>query len=106
MSSIDIVYALFPDAESATRVAQQCVRDGLAACANLLSPCTSIYEWQGKITDSSELPVIFKTTSGRVEALMDQIKTMHPYEVPAILSWPVVRAPHDFAKWIDSMTHG
>ena len=106
MSSIDIVYALFPDAESATRVARQCVRDGLAACANLLSPCTSIYEWEGDITESAELPVIFKTSSARVDALMDQIETMHPYEVPAILSWPVVRAPHDFAKWIDSMTHG
>jgi len=105
MSSIDIVYALFPDAESANRVVRQCVHDGLAACANLLAPCTSIYEWEGEITESAEHPVIFKTTSARVDALMEQIKIMHPYEVPAILSWPIVRTPHEYAKWIVSVTH-
>lgn len=105
MSGIDIVYAVFPDAESAARVARQCIHDGLAACVNILSPCTSIYEWEGEITENAEVPVVFKTTTARIDALMEQIKTMHPYEVPAILSWPIVRAPHDFAKWVNQIAH-
>ncbi|MGD9811855.1 MAG: divalent-cation tolerance protein CutA [Sphingobium sp.] len=104
MSDIDIVYSVFPDAESAARVARQCVHDGLTACVNILPTSTSIYEWEGEVTEASEVPALFKTTTARVDALIEQIRTMHPYEVPAILSWPVVRAPHDFAKWVHQVT--
>lgn len=105
MSGIALVYSVFPDNESAARVARSCIHDGLAACVNILPGCTSLYEWEGELTESAEVPVILKTTAARVDELIERIEIMHPYEVPAILSWPIVRAPHAFAKWVNDTTH-
>lgn len=105
MSGIALVYSVFPDQESAETAARQCIHDGLAACSNILAPCTSIYEWEGEITGNAEIPVLFKTTAARVDDLIERLSTVHPYEVPAILSWPIVRAPHDFAKWVNDCVH-
>ncbi len=105
MSGIALVYAVFPDQESAARVARNSVEDGLAACVNILAPCTSLYEWEGKLEEATEIPVILKTTAARVDALIERIEAMHPHENPAILSWPIVRAPHAFAKWVNDSTH-
>ncbi|MGE4409903.1 MAG: divalent-cation tolerance protein CutA [Sphingobium sp.] len=105
MSGITILYTVFPDRESALRVVRQCVRDGLTACANILAPCSSVYEWEGDIVENEEIPVIFKTTAARVDQLIEELSIMHPYDVPAILSWPIVRAPHSFAKWVNEQVH-
>jgi len=105
MSGIALVYSVFPDRESATIAARQCIHDGLAACVNILAPCASIYEWEGEITESAEIPVLFKTTAARADELIERLAILHPYEVPAILSWPVVRAPHEFAKWVNEYVH-
>lgn len=105
MSGLALVYAVFPDRENAERMAHSAIKDGLAACVNILSPCTSIYEWEGNVEESTEFPVIIKTTAARVDALIERIEAMHPYEVPAILSWPIVRAPQPFVKWVNEHAH-
>lgn len=104
MSAIALVYTVFPDEESARAAARAAIAERLAACANILAPCTSIYEWQGEVTENAEIPVILKTTAAQADALIERIAAMHPYEVPAILSWPIVRAPHAFAKWVNGQT--
>lgn len=104
MSGIAITYTVFPDEESARNAARSAVADGLAACANILAPCTAIFEWNGEISENAEIPVIFKTTAAQADALIERIEAMHPYEVPAILSWPIVRVPHAFAKWVNDQT--
>ncbi|OYW87274.1 MAG: divalent-cation tolerance protein CutA [Sphingobium sp. 32-64-5] len=104
MSAIALVYTVFPDEESARAAARAAIAERLAACANILAPCTSIYEWQGEVTENVEIPVILKTTAAQADALIERIAAMHPYEVPAILSWPIVRAPHAFAKWVNGQT--
>jgi len=105
MSGIAIVYTVFPDADSAKAAARSALHDGLAACANILAPCTSLYEWEGEMQETTEVPMVLKTTAARADALIARLETMHPYEVPAILSWPIVRAPHPFAKWVNDQTH-
>lgn len=105
MSGIAFVYTVFPERENAERVARHVVEQGLAACANVLAPCTSFYEWEGGMQEATEVPVILKTTAARVDELIERVETMHPYETPAILSWPTVRAAHPFAKWVNEQTH-
>lgn len=105
MSGIALVYTLFPDRDSAGAAVRQCIHEGFAACANILAPCTSVYEWKGEIQENAEIPVLLKTTAARVDDLIERLSVLHPYEVPAILSWPVVRAHHDFAKWVNDWTH-
>ncbi len=105
MRGIAIVYTVFPDAESAKTAARSALHDGLAACANILPSSLSLYEWEGELQEVAEIPMILKTTAARADALIERLEMMHPYEVPAILSWPIVRAPHAFAKWVNDQTH-
>jgi len=95
-----LVYSLFGSAERARAVARTLVEERLAACANILGPCTSIYEWQGKVEEGAEVPVLFKTSADRRDALMARIAQLHDYDVSAILALPVDAAHPPFATWV------
>lgn len=94
------VYAVFADAAEAERIAETVIEERLAACANILGPCRSIYRWQGAIERAEEVPAIFKTA--RAEALIARIADLHSYDVPAILVWPVEAAWPGYAAWVEA----
>jgi periplasmic divalent cation tolerance protein len=48
VSRIVTVYATFASADEAASIARILIEERLAACANILGPCRSIYRWQGK----------------------------------------------------------
>ena len=67
MSRIVSVYAVFANAEEAQRIARIVVEERLAACANLLGPCRSIYRWQGAVEEADEVAAIFKARADKTE---------------------------------------
>jgi len=80
MSGVAIVYTLFGSIEQAKQIGQQMVQERLAACANIMSAATSIYEWNGIMETAQEVPVLFKTAPSRREALMERLRELHDYE--------------------------
>jgi periplasmic divalent cation tolerance protein len=68
------------------------VKKKLAACANILSPVTSIFRWKGRIEKSREALLIVKTTGRRYAALAKIIGSIHPYEVPEIIALKVTNS--------------
>lgn len=97
---IATVYAVFATSEEAERIASQMVEERLAACANILAPCRSIYRWQGAIERAEETPALFKTATA--DALIARIAELHSYDVPAIVAWPIVAAHPPYAAWIEA----
>jgi periplasmic divalent cation tolerance protein len=96
--TLSVVYAVFADSGEAARVARKVIEEGLAACANILGPCHSIYRWEGKVEDATEAPALFKTTeAGR---LIARIAALHRYDVPAITSWPIGEVHVPYADWM------
>ncbi|MEO8723060.1 MAG: divalent-cation tolerance protein CutA [Sphingobium sp.] len=104
MSDIFCVYALYPGADAAKASARIAVEECLAACANILAPCTSIYEWEGDLREESEVPVLFKTSARRRDALIARLAQLHPYDTPAIVAWSVDEAHVPFANWVNEQT--
>ena len=104
MSDIALVYATFPDEETSKRIAHIVVNEKLAACANILGAMTSIYEWEGKIEESGEIAVLFKTSTPAMQPLISRLSDLHPYDVPALLGWPISEGPTPFAQWVISQT--
>ena len=100
--TVATVYALFADAEEAQRIGRALVEERLAACVNLLAPCTSIYWWDGAVQQSAEVPALMKTTVAQADALIARIAELHSYDVPAITVWPVDRLPEGFASWVEN----
>lgn len=99
--SVISVYVLFADANEAERIGRLMVEERLAACANLLGPVRSIYRWKGAIETAEEVPIIFKTTHDRADALITRVAGLHSYDVPCIATWPIDRILGSYAEWVE-----
>lgn len=104
MTEIVTVYAVFADRDEAERIARSVVEERLAACANLLGACRSIYRWQGAIEEADEVPVLFKTGEEVAQRLIARIAELHSYDVPAAVVWPIADALGDYAAWVKAET--
>jgi uncharacterized protein involved in tolerance to divalent cations len=93
---------LFANADEAMRIGRTVVEERLAACINVLAPCTSIYWWDGAVAQSDEVPALLKTTLAGADALVERIASLHSYEVPAIVVWPVDRLAASFGDWVEN----
>lgn len=103
MSDIALLHCTFSDRAEAERVAETVVTERLAACANVLAPCRSIYRWRGAVERADEIPALFKTTPQLAERLRTRIEALHSYDLPAVEIWPVA-AGAALAGWIETET--
>ena len=83
----------------ADALARAMVEQRLAACAQI-SAIDSVYRWQGAVQSEGEFRVLFKTTAERYPALEAALRSSHPYELPAIVAFPVAQALPAFADWV------
>lgn len=99
--SVVTVYAIFADADEAERIGRIVVQERLAACINVMPPCSSIYRWQGEIETAEEVPAILKTTAEAADALISRIAGLHSYDVPCIVVWPIDKLLVSYADWVE-----
>jgi periplasmic divalent cation tolerance protein len=104
MSDVSLIYTTWPDAESAKAAADVLLEARLIACANLLPGGTSLYRWEGETIVEPEWVMILKTA--RAQDCTARIRTLHPYEEPAILEWLVEPegSSAGFLDWVRSET--
>ena len=101
-----LVISNLPDEDSAKRLAEYLVSNGLAACVNIQAPCKSVYRWQGKVEQANEIPVLIKTTAKSYSALETAIWEAHPYDIPEIIAVPIVAGLPAYLQWVQSETDG
>jgi len=95
-----LVLTTFGNPEDAVQVARMLVVEKLAACGTVLPGARSIYAWEGKIEESAETVVIFKTTATRLEDFQKRLAELHPYEVPEIVALDPAAVAPAYAKWV------
>jgi periplasmic divalent cation tolerance protein len=98
------IYVTASSYEDAHKIGSVIVAERLAACANLLPGMTSIFWWEGRIQEASEVTLILKTRSDLVERLTDRVRELHPYECPCIVALPITGGNGMFIDWIVSET--
>ena len=89
---IVLAFCTFPDAETARRVARELVELRLAACGNVVPQIHSVYRWQGKIESADEALAIFKLPATGYAEFERKLSSLHPYDVPEIISCGIERA--------------
>ncbi|MBX3443030.1 MAG: divalent-cation tolerance protein CutA [Planctomyces sp.] len=104
MSAAALIYCTCPSRAEALRIGQAVVEARLAACANVLDGMTSVYRWQGRIEQASEAVLILKTRSELASAATERVRSLHAYDVPAILVLPVTGGHAPFLNWIAAET--
>ncbi len=97
---IVVAFCTFPDAETARRIARELVELRLAACGNVLPQVHSIYRWQGKIDSADEALAIFKLPASGYRDFETKLRSLHPYDVPEIISCPIDRGLPEYLRWV------
>jgi periplasmic divalent cation tolerance protein len=97
---IFLALSTFPDRETAQRISNQLVSEKYAACANILPSIESIYRWKGKIESGNETLVFFKLSEDRQSAFQQKLRSLHPYEVPEIISIPISNGLPAYLRWV------
>lgn len=95
-----VVLSTFPADGDAEALAATLVEERLAACVNVLPRMTSVYLWAERVEEESEQQLVMKTTLGRVPALWERLRELHPYEVPEFVVLPIMDGNAAYLKWI------
>lgn len=98
------LYIIAAHREEALAIAHSLVEEKLAACVTLLGEVTSVYRWQDRIVQGQEIALIAKTRSALAEQAIAHIKSMHSYECPCIVAWPIVAGEPQYLDWLANET--
>ena len=101
--TISVVLCTAPNEESATHIAHELIRLGLAACVNILPNITSGYRWDGKVEQDKEVQLIIKTAAQQVVRAYELVCGLHPYDVP---EWIILdaSASDNYCAWMHDVT--
>jgi periplasmic divalent cation tolerance protein len=95
-----LALSTFPDRETARDISNELVTKKLAACANILPAVESVYRWKEKIESGNEILVLFKLSEDRQSAFQEQLRSLHPYEVPEIIFIPISSGLPEYLRWV------
>ncbi len=95
-----VVLITAPDLSAAQKLARTVLEQKLAACVNIIPGITSLFWWQNKIDEQTEVLLVSKTVRAKVSALIAAVKQAHPYEVPEIIALPIVEGSEDYLRWV------
>ena len=101
-----IVLTTLPADTDAAAFGRTLVTERLAACINVLDEMTSVYRWEGVVSQERERQIVIKTSRARVEALRERLAALHPYDVPEFVVLTITGGSDAYLRWIGDSTAG
>jgi periplasmic divalent cation tolerance protein len=101
-SQLLVVVTSLPSLEVAQRLARDLVEQKLAACVQLIGGIQSIYRWEGKVCEESEVLLSAKTTVNQWPTISSFIQKNHPYDLPEILAFTPEQYSEQYGEWVNS----
>jgi len=98
-----MVWTTIDDEVAAERLAASLVEHSLAACVQRI-PIQSIYRWKGEVENANEFLLIAKTKSELAPKVAEFIRGQHPYELPEIITVPIIGGLTPYLQWISDET--
>ena len=98
--AVNLIYMTAGSKAEAQKIGNALVQDRLAACVNILDNMQSIYRWEEKIQQGTEVVLIAKTTEAQVFRLIEKVKSLHSYDCPCVVSLPVLDGYPPFLNWV------
>ena len=101
MSEHCVIFITAGSKDEAEKLSQGLVESKLAFCVNIVPGIQSTYYWEGKIHVDNEILLIIKTRQQKYNALENWVKQHHSYDVPEIISIPILKGLPKYLKGID-----
>lgn len=97
-----IVVTTFASLEDAKKMAHLLIEGHQAACAQIQEGVHSIYRWEGKICEASEVLLSAKTVADKWVDISNFIKSHHPYDLPEVIAYVPEKYEAQYGKWVVS----
>lgn len=95
-----LLYIVSGTKSEAVKIAKTLLKERLIACANIIGPIRSLFQWKGKMEDETEFLLLCKTTKSTVAAAKKLILSVHSYECPCISVLPIIDGHAPFLDWV------
>ena len=99
-----VIFVTTSSPAEAEKIARALVEEKLVACANILLQVHSIYRWKEKICDEPEALMVLKTRSGRIQKIIQRVRSLHSYTVPEIIALAILAGSKEYLRWIQEVT--
>jgi periplasmic divalent cation tolerance protein len=101
-----IVMVTTASKQEAESIAQRLLKERLIACANIIGPVSSFFNWSGKMEKAEEYLVFMKSREDLFEKLAENVTALHSYEVPELLVLPIVDGSKAYLNWLSGCLVG
>ena len=101
-SQLLVVITTLPNIEAAQSLAHSLIEEKMAACVQLTNGIQSIYRWEGKVCEESEVLLTAKTTANQWLAISSFIQKNHLYDLPEILAFTPEQYSEQYGAWVSS----
>ncbi|ADO50253.1 divalent cation tolerance protein CutA [[Enterobacter] lignolyticus] len=101
-TNVVVVLCTAPDEATAQDLAAKVLAEKLAACVTILPGATSLYYWEGKLEQEYEVQMLLKSDAEHQQALLDCLKSHHPYQTPELLVLPVSHGDNKYLSWLNA----
>lgn len=85
--------------EEAKEIAKALLQKKYIAGANIF-PLESLYWWQDELCEEEEYALVMQSTKENFAKIEEEVKTLHSYEIPCIVSFTITKGSSDFLSWI------
>src|SRR3989304_8209898 len=84
--------------EEGERIAGSLIDSHLVACVNVVPSVKSIFIWEGKTDQQTEVLLIAKSRKALLNQIIEHVKKIHSYSVPEVIAIPVIGGSEDYLK--------
>jgi periplasmic divalent cation tolerance protein len=96
----NIVVMTAANKKEAVKIVRTLLEERLIACANIIDPVHSLFWWQGKIDEETEVLAIMKSHESLFKKLSEKVLELHSYDVPEILALPIADGSRSYLDWM------
>lgn len=89
-----------PTKKVAKKIAKTLVDTHLSACVQIIPKLHSFYIYKGEFCEDEEFLLLIKSDVAHFKAVEKCILDLHPYELPEIMSLPVVKSSKAYEQWV------
>ena len=95
-----VIYCTVPSKKIAENLAKTLVKQKLAACVSIVDKVNSYFSWDGNLCNEKEFLLMIKARRTSFEKIRFIIEEEHPYNVPEIISLPIIDCSEEYLRWL------
>ena len=99
-----VIFVTASSNKEAHCIAEELIKNRLAACVNIIDNIESIFWWQGKVNKAKEALLIIKTRKSKINSLIKKVSSLHSYKVPEIVALPIFAGNKKYLEWVNEST--